>query len=511
MQKKNLILFVLILLKFVLQYSLISSEYELHRDEFLHLDQGKHLAWGFISVPPVSSWFAYLILQLGNSVFWVKFFPALLGALTMLVIWKIIEELKGNLFALILGTIAILFSVILRLNILFQPNSFDVLIWTTIILVIVKYANSEQNKWLYILGILFAIGFLNKYNVVFLLLGLLPAIIFSEHRKIFTNKHLYFALLLSFILVSPNLIWQYQNGFPVFYHINELKETQLVNVNRLDFVKEQLLFFIGSVYVLIASLIAFWTYKPFQKFRFLFWTFFGTLALFIYLKAKGYYAIGLYPAYFAFGAVYIEYLLQDSWKKYLKPVAIVVPIIVFIPIVNIIFPNMSPAEIQLQSKKFKDLGLLRWEDGKEHTMPQDFADMLGWKELADKVALAYESLATDSNSQTIIWCDNYGQAGAINFYLHDKNIQAYSLNADYIDWIPLDKKIQHVILVQDQTDDDPERKREASLFESVAFFGEITNPYSREQHTKIYVLKNATADINRIIKEEIEETKKSQQ
>jgi hypothetical protein len=29
--------------------------------------------------------------------------------------------------------------------------------------------------------------------------------------------------------------------------------------------------------------------------------------------------------------------------------------------------------------------MYRWEDGKNHTLPQDFADMIGWKELAVKV------------------------------------------------------------------------------------------------------------------------------
>ena len=84
MNKKTLILLLFILAKFVLQYWLIDPVYDLHRDEYLHLDQGKHLAWGYLSVPPVTSWFSYIILQLGNSFFWIKFFPALFGALTLL-------------------------------------------------------------------------------------------------------------------------------------------------------------------------------------------------------------------------------------------------------------------------------------------------------------------------------------------------------------------------------------------------------------------------------------------
>lgn len=127
MKKKTLILVGFIFLKFLLQYILISPEYDLQRDEYLYLDQAHHLAWGYLSVPPVTSWISSVIYLLGNSVFWVKFFPSLFGALTILVVWKTIEELKGNLFALILGATCILFSTLLRINTLYQPNSLDVL------------------------------------------------------------------------------------------------------------------------------------------------------------------------------------------------------------------------------------------------------------------------------------------------------------------------------------------------------------------------------------------------
>ena len=72
----------------------------------------------------------------------------------------------------------------------------------------------------------------NKYNIVFLIAGLLPAIIFSPYRKIFSGRHVYLALLLAIILIAPNLYWQYINDFPVVTHMNELAKTQLVNVDR---------------------------------------------------------------------------------------------------------------------------------------------------------------------------------------------------------------------------------------------------------------------------------------
>src|SRR5215203_3438415 len=112
MTKRTLILLGFILLKFLLQYNLINPYYDLHRDEYLHLDQANHLAWGYLSLPPVTSWISSVIQFLGSSIFWVKFFPALFGALTMLIIWKTVEELKGNLFALLLGATCTLLSVL---------------------------------------------------------------------------------------------------------------------------------------------------------------------------------------------------------------------------------------------------------------------------------------------------------------------------------------------------------------------------------------------------------------
>ena len=46
MNKRSLLLLLFVAIKFLLQYYAIHPVYELHRDEFLHLDLGNHLAWG---------------------------------------------------------------------------------------------------------------------------------------------------------------------------------------------------------------------------------------------------------------------------------------------------------------------------------------------------------------------------------------------------------------------------------------------------------------------------------
>ena len=503
MSKKTIILFGFILAKFALQYILVNPIYELHRDEFLHLDQGKHLAWGFISVPPVTSWISWIILFLGNSVFWVRFFPALFGALTIVVVWKTIEALKGNMFALVLGATSVLFSALLRLNILYQPNSLDVLCWTTFLFILIRYFNTENNKWFYAGMVVLAIGFLNKYNIVFLIAGLFPALLLSG-RSIFKNRHFYLSVLLFLLLILPNLIWQYNNNFPVYHHMRQLAETQLVNVNRWDFLKDQLYFYIGSLFVILAGLYALLFYPPFKKYRFFFWTLCFTLLIFTCLKAKSYYAMGLYPIYIAFGAVYLEILLKSDWKRYLQPIAMLIPVLFFVPMAPVLFPVKSPDYVLNHPERYSKYGLLRWEDGKDHDLPQDFADMLGWKEMAHKTDSIYATLP--AQQQTLILCDNYGQAGAINYYTK-KNITAVSFSADYINWFQPDKKYVNLIRVKTLGSEDNELKETSPFFEKSYIAGTVTNTFAREFGTTIFVFEKAKVDISQRIKEEIDEIK----
>jgi hypothetical protein len=501
MSKKSLLLWAFIFLKVAIQFFLIHPDYELQRDEFLHLDLGKHLAWGYTSVPPVTSWISWLIILLGNSIFWIKFFPALFGVLTLVVVWKTVEELKGGLFALVLAAIGVTFSVIFRINTLYQPNSLDILCWTLLYYTLIKYVNSGNSKWLLALALVFAVGFLNKYSIAFLVTGLFFALLLTEHRKWFMQKHFYLAILCALLLISPNMIWQYQHDFPVIKHMEELRSTQLVNVNRLDFLREQLLFFIGSFFILLAALIAFVVYPPFKKYRFIPLSTLFTLVLFTYFKAKGYYAIGLYPILLAFGAAYLEYLLNRSWKVYLKPVAILIPLLLFIPLLKIAFPIYAPEVMVKNKAMYQKYGMLRWEDGKDHDLPQDFADMQGWKELAAKVDAIYSGIK--DKKHTLVICDNYGQAGAINYYSKFKSMAAVSYNADYRYWINLNDDINTLINVKTATNEDLENKTEQPLFQQIVLKGIIENPYAREKGTCIFLMSQPRTSIKAVLQKRV--------
>ena len=334
------ILLALIAIKFILQFALINPIYELHRDEFLHLDQAFHPAAGYISVPPFTSWMASLIFIMGGGIFWIRFVPALFGAATIVFGWLITEELGGKLPSKILISILLLFSVYTRLNVLFQPNSFDILVWTIIFYFFIKYIRNHQLKWLFLLSFITALGLYNKYTIVFLIIGLSIGLLLTPQRIIFTKKAFYFAIGLLLLLILPNIIWQITNHFPVIHHMRELQENQLVNINRMDFLIDQ----VKNGLILIPTIAAFWAlifYKPFKPYRFVLWTFIIVMILFTMSRAKSYYTLGLYPVLFAFGCVYLEILFK-KWKTILFSFLVVTHIVAFFLIVKYLMPFQNP-------------------------------------------------------------------------------------------------------------------------------------------------------------------------
>ncbi|HEV7620936.1 MAG TPA: glycosyltransferase family 39 protein [Flavisolibacter sp.] len=502
--KELLLLLLFVIVKMVMSYITINPVYELHRDEYLYLDQANHLAAGYVSVPPLSSFIAFIIQLLGNTVFWVKFFPAFFGAITLVVCWYTVKELGGGIKARICTSLALIFSVLLRIDLLFQPNSFDVLSWTSIYYFLIRFIRSGARKWIIWTGIAIGLGFLNKYNVCFLLAGLLPALILTRQISLFFNKGYYLALLIPLVIILPNLFWQVHHHFPVVHHMKELMATQLVNVDRKDFLTGQLIFFLGSDVLIIAALAGLFFFPSFRVIRFVGWSYIFTIIIFVYFHAKNYYALGLYPVLIATGCTYVELKFYKGWKNYLLPAFAFINLAVFILVYPIIYPVLSPEKILQKQDKFKSLGLLKWEDGKDHPLPQDFADMIGWKELAQKALVVYKAIPDSEKNKTLVVCDNYGEAGAINYYNHGKMNAAVSMNADYINWFP-DIEVKNIIAVKYPGNFIEDKY--IRLFQSISQQGIIENQYSREYGAKVLLITGVDTSFRLLYRSAIEKEK----
>ena len=504
MSKSNRLLYFLALLKIVIPYFLQSPVYEPHRDEMLYLAEGHHLAWGFMEVPPVLSLFAWLIHFLGDGMFWIKFFPSLIGAAIFIICGKIVLSLGGKTFALILLFLPFIFGVYLRLFFLFQPNPPENLCWTLIAFSIIRFVQTKENKWLYLFGVSVGIGMMSKYSVAFYTASILLGLLLTKHRVIFLNKHFWLASLIGLLIFLPNIIWQYQNHFPVIFHMKELQQTQLQYVHPIQFLIDQLLMNLPCVFIWLTGL--FFTLLS-KQYRFIGLAYVFVIILLLLGHGKNYYTLGVYPVLFAFGAVQLEKftLIKRKWLRY---AFIIFPVVMGIYMLPIGLPILPPKQLAATYIKWhlENTGALKWEDQKNHPLPQDFSDMLGWKEMTAKVAKAYLMLDDSEKQNVFIFCNNYGMAGAVNYYAAKYHLpQAYSDNASFLYWIPPNINIKNFILVSD----DPDEKQHdfAKGFQSVTKVDSITSFYARERGDYIYLFVGADKNFRDFFKEKIAKDK----
>jgi hypothetical protein len=151
---------------------------------------------------------------------------------------------------------------------------------------------------------------------------------------------------------------------------------------------------------------------------------------------------------------------------------------------------LEPAAIQQKAAKFQAAGLLRWEDGENHALPQDFADMLGWQEMAALSRKGYAQVPDSDKPYTLIMCGNYGQAGALNYYNHGRIPLASSFAADYVFWFPRMDTIRCIVLLDDEPD---ERAHRYST--QIIEVGKVQNPLAREYGTGVYLLKGVSPEL----------------
>src|SRR3984957_8045272 len=99
--KLDRLIYLLAVLKFIFPFLIQNSIYEPHRDEFLYLAEGSHLALGYLEVPTMMSIMASITDALGGGLFWIRLWPSLFGALTWVVVARLILLLGGKGFALL--------------------------------------------------------------------------------------------------------------------------------------------------------------------------------------------------------------------------------------------------------------------------------------------------------------------------------------------------------------------------------------------------------------------------
>lgn len=508
MQKYFRLIYALAILKFLLPYFLQDPFYQPHRDEYLYLVEGRHLAWGYMEIPPLLPVFARITHWLGDGFFWIKFWPNLTGAITLIMVTRLVAFLGGRTIAILLASLPFFTGGFQILFFLFQPNFLDVFFWTAMAYSSIRFFQTGKIIWLYTLGISTGLGMMSKYSAAIYAVSLVGGILLTSGRKIFLNRHFYFAIAIALLTILPNLVWQYNHCFPVIHHMEELQEEQLKFIGHVKFLVSQLFMNLASTYVWIAGLIFAGFNSRGKPFRYIAWAYGLVILLLVVLHGKDYYALGAYPILYAVGGFYLESLFTRLNMKWTGPALITASVAFGILILPFIMPVAKPATLAayFAKRSLNKEGPFQWEDQKQHPLPQDYADMMGWKEMTEKTARVFHQLSPDDQSKTMIYCRGYYFAGALNFYGKEFGLpEVYSDNASFLFWMPDRYSIKNLILVAHQIPGPDDKVFQQ--FEKMTLRDSLQNPLARENGVRVILFENGNDKLNSMIEESVKKLK----
>jgi 4-amino-4-deoxy-L-arabinose transferase-like glycosyltransferase len=493
---------VIVLAKFIIHLG-ANNIYGLHRDEYLYFAEGQHLAWGYMEGPPMIGFLAWIAQLFGGSPFVIRLLPALIGAASIFLIGTLVKDLGGKKWAVFLACLAFIISpAFLRSNMLFQPVSFNQFFWLLSAFWLVRIIRYERNQDWYFLGITIGLGLMTKYSIIFFVGAMLLASLFSRQMVWFKTRYPYIAMIIAFVLFLPNLVWQWHHHFPVLDHMRELAETQLVHVDTVHFFVDQFQNQLGSSVIWFAGLLYLLFSRNMRDYRMFGFGFLFLLAIIYMLGGKTYYTLGIYPILFVFGGLAIEHEVHQDWIKWVLVVFMMTSNAVFSPYA---IPFISAEKMQNYCAMMKkNLGLdgpLRWEDGSVRQLPQDYADMFGWEEIAQKVGRIYHALPDSARKQCHIYGGSYGHAGAINYFQKKYNLpEAHSLSASFLIWARSEIHFNNQILIDDR------RQDSSSWFNNMILVDSIQNPYARDPGY-IYFRTDPRVDLQKAWKDYVREFK----
>ena len=479
----------------LLIHLLTNGRYGYFRDELYYIACGQHLAFGYVDQAPLS----ILLLRLseallGKSLFAIRFLPALAGAATVAITGLIARELGGRAWAIGLacaGTLCALFN--LAVGNFFSMNAFEPLCWMGCVYLLVRIINSGSSTlWLWF-GILLGVGLENKHSTAFFGAGIFIALLLTPERRHFAEKWIWFGGLLAFAVALPNILWQAQHHWPTYELLTNIAHSDKnVALGPAQFIVQQIVFMNpGTLPLWLAGLCWVFASRDGRRYIALGITYVVILAEFIILHGKSYYLAPAYPMLFAAGGVGVERVFANR-LRWVKPGFLVLLIASGALLAPMVVPILPPGKLVAY---IRAIGLQppRTETSHTASLPQIFADQFGWQEMVASVGHVYNHLRPEDKQRAAIFCQNYGEAGAIDFFGPKFGLPpAISGHQNYFLWGPRDWTGE-VALVLD-TRDDNEREQ----FASVEDLGQIVSspwamPFERRMH--IYLCHDLKANV----------------
>lgn len=413
------LIITLALLNLVLQ--LITNgffSYGIFRDELYYIASTNRLSAGYVDHPPFSIYFLALWKWLfGSSVFSIRLVPAIISTITLFMLGIFTRRLGGKRTAISIAMLTYMLSpIFLGMNTIFSMNTFDFFFWITSAYFFLRIIQERKTElWIY-LGFIIGLGLLNKTSMLWLAAGVFLGIVFSPLRNDLKTKYPYLAALIAFIIFSPFIFWNITHDLAHLEFIRNAAARKYGGLTPKSFIMDQLLILNPlNIFIWIPGFYFFFFTEEGKKIKAVLFIWIITfLILLVNGHSKGEYIAAAYQILFAGGAVMVEkWSSTKPWVKYSLAVPGIITGLFVLPFAR---PTLSIEQFlnYQHSLRLKPPS----NEGQElnRGIPQFYADMHGWEDLAKNVSKVYQSLPENERKTTLVYCSNYGKAGAIEYY-----------------------------------------------------------------------------------------------
>ena len=282
--------------------------YGYFRDELYFLDCARHLDWGYVDCAPLVAVYAKIALLLGGSLPALRVLPMLAGAGVVALTVLITRELGGGRFAQGLAALGILIAPVhLMLDSILSMNAFEPLFWMGCVYLLIRIIRGGDSRLWLVFGLLAGLGLENKHSTLFFGAAVAVAIVVTPLRRELAKPWIWIGAAVALIIFLPNILWQWQHGFPT------IEDLQNVRATGKNIVLAPIPFTIEQVMIMHPITAPIWFAGLWSlllgrgtRFRAIGVTYVVFFAVMMLLRAKSYYLAPIYPMLFAAGGAAIE-------------------------------------------------------------------------------------------------------------------------------------------------------------------------------------------------------------
>ena len=191
--------------------------YGYFRDEFYYVACGRHLAWGYVDHGPIVALQARLgEILFGDSIFAIRIFSALAGAVAVFLTGLIAWALGGGRPAQALAMFGLLVCPqYIAIDGFLSMNSWEPMFWMTCVLaLLLMLRGRSQRFWWLVFGVSGGIGLLNKPSMTFFLVATGLGLLLTRQRRVLYSRWAVAGIALMIVIAMPNVVWQLHNHWP---------------------------------------------------------------------------------------------------------------------------------------------------------------------------------------------------------------------------------------------------------------------------------------------------------